>query len=83
MEAVRATAGEQTPLIPIVTAELEIGMWEKAEGQINVEQIEQRMAELRAQTMELINQSISSHTVDENGGKLKALSDELRSCTIC
>ncbi len=79
MEAVRATAGEQAPLIPIVTAELEIGMWEKAEGQINVEQIEQRMAEIKAQTMKLIDQSISNHTVDENKVNLKALSDELRS----
>lgn len=78
MEAISATAGERQSLIPLVMEQLEHTMWERADGQINVEQIEQRMAELKAQTMDLISQSISSNTVGENEGRLKALSDEIR-----
>lgn len=78
MEAIATTAGEQQDLIPLLTSELEKAMWEKVDGQINVEQIEQRMADLKAQTMALVTQSISSNTVGENEGKLKALSDEIR-----
>ena len=39
---------------------------------INVEQIEQRIAELRASTMELVAQSIGDNTVGQNEARLKA-----------
>ncbi|WP_066460114.1 recombinase family protein [Anaerotruncus rubiinfantis] len=78
MEAISATAGERQSLIPLVMEQLEHAMWESVDGQINVEQMEQRMAELKEQTLAMINQSIDSHTVGENESSFKAMSDELR-----
>lgn len=40
--------------------------------------MESRIAQLKAQTMELVAQSISSNTVGENEGRLKAMSDEIK-----
>ncbi len=43
-----------------------------------MEQIENRIAELKVQTMELVAQSIGNNTVGENEGRLRAMSDEIK-----
>lgn len=51
---------------------------EDAKGEIDVDEIERRIARLKAETMELVTQSIGNNTVGENEGLLKAMSDEIK-----
>jgi DNA invertase Pin-like site-specific DNA recombinase len=78
MEAISATRNDRQKLIPVLTSHLERTIREKAGETINVEQIEQRIAELKAATMELISESVSSNTVSQNEARLKAMSDEIK-----
>lgn len=78
MEAIAAIRSDRRELIPILTAHLEQTMREQADGTINVAQIEQRIAELKADTMALVAESIGTNTVGQNEERLKAMSDEIK-----
>jgi len=78
MKAITATRNDRQMVIPVLTSHLERNMREKESGTINVEQIEQRIAELKAATMDLISESVSSNTVGQNETRLKAMSDEIK-----
>ena len=79
MEALYATRGRRREMLPVLTAHVERTLREKSDGTINIEQIEQRIAELRADTMALVTQSIGDNTVGQNEVRLKAMSDEIKS----
>lgn len=78
MQAINATRGSRHEMIPYLTAQLTQTFRDNAKGSVDVEQIENRIAELKAQTMELIAQSIGNNTVGENEGRLRAMSDEIK-----
>lgn len=78
MQAINATRGSRHEMIPYLTAQLTQTFRDNAKGDVDVEQIENRIAELKAQTMELITQSIGNNTVGENEGRLRAMSDEIK-----
>jgi DNA invertase Pin-like site-specific DNA recombinase len=78
MQAINDTRGSRHEMIPYLTAQLTQTFRDNAKGDVDVEQIENRIAELKAQTMELVAQSIGSNTVGENGGRLRAMSDEIK-----
>ena len=54
---------------------------EQAKDGIDAAQVETRIAELKATTMELVRESTASNSVGENMSKLKAMSDEIK--TLC
>jgi len=78
MQAINSTRGSRHERIPYLTAQLIRTFRDNAKGDVDVEQIEDRIAELKAQTMELITQSIRNNTVGENEGRLRATSDEIK-----
>jgi DNA invertase Pin-like site-specific DNA recombinase len=78
MQAINDTRGSRHEMIPYLTAQLTQTFRDNAKGDVDVEQIENRIAELKAQTMELVAQSIGSNTVGENEGRLRAMSDEIK-----
>ena len=78
MQAINATRGSRHEMIPYLTAQLTQTFRDNAKGSVDVEQIENRIAELKAQTMELVAQSIGNNTVGENEGRLRAMSDEIK-----
>ena len=78
MQAINDTRGSRHEMIPYLTAQLTQTFRDNAKGDVDVEQIENRIAELKAQTMELITQSIGNNTVGENEGRLRAMSDEIK-----
>ena len=77
-QAINDTRGSRHEMIPYLTAQLTQTFRDNAKGDVDVEQIENRIAELKAQTMELVAQSIGSNTVGENEGRLRAMSDEIK-----
>lgn len=79
MEAINATRNTRREMLPLVSLHLAHTFREQAQGGIDAEAIERRIRELKAETMALVAQSISSNTVGENEGRLKALSDEVKS----
>lgn len=81
MEAINATRNTRREMLPFLSVHLERTLREQAQGEIDVEQIERRISELKAETMALIAQCTASNTVGENEGRLKALSDEVK--TLC
>lgn len=78
MQAVNDTRVSRHEMIPYLTAQLTQTFRDNAKGDVDVAQIENRIAELKAQTMKLITQSICNHTVGENEGRLHAMSDEIK-----
>ncbi|WP_101908649.1 recombinase family protein [Marasmitruncus massiliensis] len=78
MQAINATRGSRHEMIPYLTAQLTQTFRDNAKGDVDVDQIENRIAELKAQTMELVAQSIGNNTVGENEGRLRAMSDEIK-----
>lgn len=78
MQAVNDTRGSRHEMIPYLTAQLSQTFRENANGDVDSEQIENRISELKAQTMELVAQSIGSNTVGENEGRLRVMSDEIK-----
>lgn len=78
MQAITAARSDRQILVPVLTSHLERTMREKADGTVDVAQIEQRIAELKVATMELISESVSSNTVGQNESRLKAMSDEIK-----
>ena len=78
MEAVNATRNSRREMLPFVSAHLERTLREQAQGDIDVEQIEGRISELKAETMALVAQCTASGTVGKNEGRLKSMSDEIR-----
>lgn len=78
MQAIHATRDARRNAIPFLSAHLERTLRERASGTINVQEIENRIAALTEQTMELVAQSIASSTVGENEGRLHAMSDEVK-----
>ena len=78
MQAINDTRGSRHEMIHYLTAQLTQTFRDNAKGDVDVEQIENRIAELKAQTMELVAQSIGSNTVGENEGRLRAMSDEIK-----
>lgn len=78
MLAINATRGSRHEMIPYLTAQLTQTFRDNAKGDVNMEQIENRIAELKEQTMELVAQSIGNNTVGENEGRLRAMSDEIK-----
>lgn len=79
LQAINATRGSRREMIPYLAAHLERTMREDAGDEADAEQIERRIGELKAETMELVAQSIAANTVGENEGRLKAMSDEIKS----
>lgn len=77
MRAINDTRVSRHEMIPYLTAQLTRTFRDNAKGDVDVEQIENQIAELKTQTMELITQSIGSNTVGENEGRLHAMSNEI------
>lgn len=78
MQAINDTRGSRREMISFVTAHFHRTLREDVRGEVDAEQLEARIAQLKAQTMELVAQSISSNSVGENEGRLKAMSDEIK-----
>lgn len=78
MQAISDTRGSRHEMIPYLTAQLTQTFRENAKGDVDVGHIENRIAELKAQTMELVTKSIGSNTVGENEGRLRAMSNEIK-----
>jgi hypothetical protein len=78
MQAITETWSNRQEMIPVLTAHLNRSMQEQSDGDFNVELVEQRIAELKATTMSLINESIGSNSVTQNEARLKAMSDEIK-----
>lgn len=78
MEAIAATRKDRHALVPLLTDHLARTMRLKSDGAIDVAQIEQRIAQLKADTMALVTESIGSNTVGQNEERLKAMSDEIK-----
>lgn len=79
MTAINSTRGSRKQMIPYFLEQLKVTYQDKAKGTINVEQIEERINELRENTMALVQESILSNTVGENELRLRAMSDEIKS----
>lgn len=78
MQAVSDTRVNRREMLPYLRAQLTQVFREDAKGEIDVDEIEHRIARLKAETMELVTQSIGNNTVGENEGVLKAMSDEIK-----
>jgi DNA invertase Pin-like site-specific DNA recombinase len=78
MQAVNDTRVNRREMLPYLRAQLTQVFREDAKGEIDVDEIEHRIARLKAETMELVTQSIGNNTVGENEGLLKAMSDEIK-----
>ncbi len=78
MQAINDTRGSRRAMMPFVAAHVKRTLREDIQGGLDAEQMERRIAQLKAQTMELVAQSISSNTVGENEGRLRAMSDEIK-----
>lgn len=78
MQAVSDTRVNRREMLPYLRAQLTQVFIEDAKGEIDVDEIERRIARLKAETMELVTQSIGNNTVGENEGLLKAMSDEIK-----
>ena len=78
MQAVSDTRANRREMLPYLRAQLTQVFREDAKGEIDVDEIEHRIARLKAKTMELVTQSIGNNTVGENEGLLKAMSDEIK-----
>lgn len=78
MQAITAVRNDRQMLIPVLASHLERTMREKAGGAIDVKQVEQRIAELKDTTMQIIKESVSNNTVGANEAQLKAMSDEIK-----
>ena len=81
MQAINATRASRHEMIPFLTAHMERTLREQAKDGIDAAQVETRIAELKATTMELVRESTASNSVGENMSKLKAMSDEIK--TLC
>ena len=81
-KAIADTRASRKELIPYLSTHLAQTFRENARVEIDVLQLETRIEALKAQTMELITQSISSHCVAENELRLRGLSDEIKTLTI-
>ena len=80
-KAIADTRASRKELIPYLSTHLAQTFRENARVEIDVLQLETRIEALKAQTMELITQSISSHCVAENELRLRGLSDEIKTLT--
>lgn len=78
MEAINTTRGSRQQMIPYFLGQLKQSYKEQSNDKINIEQIERQIAELKANTMSLIQESVLSNTVGENEGRLKAMNDEIK-----
>lgn len=78
VQAINASRGSRQELISVLTSNLRLSMYEKADNSFNVEQVEQHIADLKAATMALITESIGNNSVGQNEEKLKAMSDEIK-----
>lgn len=78
MEAIHATRDNRRQMIPFLAAHLGRTLREQADSTVNVQEIETRISDIKAQTMELVKQSIENHSVGENEGRLRAMSDEVK-----
>ena len=78
VQAINASRGSRQELISVLTSHLRLSIYEKADDSFNVEQVEQRIADLKAGTMALITESIGNNSVGQNEEKLKAMSDEIK-----
>lgn len=77
-EAITATYKPRHEAIPFFMAHASRTIQEAQKGGIDAAELESRIAELKAATMDLVNQSIDGHSVGENEGRFKAMSDEIR-----
>lgn len=78
VQAINATRAARREMIPFLTLHLERTLQEGAKGTVDVQEIENRIHEIKAKTMELVAQSIANNTVGENEGRLRAMSDEVK-----
>lgn len=78
MEAINTTRGSRQQMIPYFIEQLKQSYKDHKTDKLDIEQIEQRIEELKAMTMALVQESILSNTVGENESRLKAMSDEIK-----
>ena len=78
VQAISASYMTRQALIPFFMAHADRTMREEKVNYINIEDMEQRIEELKSATMELMTASIGTDTVGENEGRLKAMSDEIK-----
>lgn len=78
MQAIDATRASRREMLPFFNAHMERTLREQAKGGIDGAQVESRIAELKAATMELVRQSTAESSVGENLSRLKAMSDEIK-----
>lgn len=78
MEAINATRGSRQQMIPYFLKQLKQSYKDYTTDKLDVDQIEQRIAELKANAMALVQESVLSNTVGANESRLKAMSDEIK-----
>lgn len=78
MEAINTTRGSRQQMIPYFIEQLKQSYKDHKTDKLDIEQIEQRIEELKTMTMELVQESVLSNTVGENESRLKAMSDEIK-----
>lgn len=78
MEAINTTRGSRQQMIPYFIEQLKQSYQDHKTDKLDMEQIEQRIEELKTMTMELVQESVLSNTVGENESRLKAMSDEIK-----
>ena len=78
VNALKACTADKQKLIPILSTHIEQALWKVSGGEVNIEELEQQMEQLKKATMELMMECTLSNTVAENEDKLRALNDEAR-----
>lgn len=78
VEAIVATRKSRHEMIPYFMAHVERTLREEKRDFLDVAEMESRIEELKAATMELVAESTDSGTVSDNVDHLKAMSDEIK-----
>ena len=78
MDAINTTRGSRQQVIPYFIEQLRKTYQELPTEKLDIEQVEQRIEELKTATMALIQESILGNSVGENESRLRAMSDEIK-----
>jgi site-specific DNA recombinase len=78
VEAIVVTRRSRQEMLPYFMAHVERTLREEKNNYLNVAEMEKRIDELKAATMELVAESSESGTVSDNVDRLKAMSDEIK-----
>ena len=77
MDAIRATRGSRQQMIPYFIEQLRKTYQEQPTDKLDIGEVENRIEELKASTMALIQNSVLSNTVGENESRLKIMAANL------